>query len=175
MNKKKTKLLVALLVVIGGIGALVYGSMQDTVTYYMKPSEILAKAKAGEKVYGQRVRVGGTIVAKMTKGSAAVRKWEFTVTDSNDPSKMEIVSLKETLPDNRVLIKYQGVLPDTFQDGAIAIAEGTMDKNNVFTAESVLAKCPSKYEAADKKRKDMGTKGRADKANRRDAGKLIQQ
>ena len=48
----------------------------------------------------------------------------FRVTDSNDPSKMEIVSLKETLPDNRVLIKYQGVLPDTFQDGAIAIAEG---------------------------------------------------
>lgn len=176
MDKKKTKLLIALVVVIGGIGALIVTSMGSAITYYMTPSEILAKAADDpNQVYGERVRLGGTVIVKTTKGSAATRKWEFTVTDDQDEEEMELVSLEETLPSNRIKVKYQGQLPDTFQDGVLAIADGTLDKNNVFTADAVLAKCPSKYEPSDQEQKDMAEKGRSDKKAGLGTDKAIEQ
>lgn len=176
MNKKKAKLLIALVVVIGGIGALIVTSMGGAITYYMTPSEILVKAADdADSVYGERVRLGGTVIVDTTKGSAATRKWEFTITDDQDEQEMELVSLKETLPTNRIHVKYNGQLPDTFQDGVLAIADGTLDKNNIFTADTVLAKCPSKYEASDQEQKDMAEKGRADKEAGRGTDKAIEQ
>lgn len=174
MNKKKVKLVVALVVVIGGIGALVATSMSGALTYYMKPSELLAKASVdAEAVYGERVRVGGTVISDTTKGKASTRKWEFKITDAENESEMILVSLKETLPSARITIKYNGILPDTFQDGVIAIADGTLDKNGVFTADTILAKCPSKYEPTDEQQEDMAKKGKADKDAGRDAGKKV--
>ncbi len=174
MNKKKVKLLIALFVVVGGIGALVVTSMSGTLTYYMKPSELLAKASVdAESVYGERVRVGGTVISDTTKGKASTRKWEFMVTDSESESEMVLVSVKETLPSNRLIVKYNGILPDTFQDGVLALADGTLDKNGVFTADTVLAKCPSKYEPTDQDQKDMAKKGQSDKESGRDAGKTV--
>lgn len=165
MNKKKAKLFIALIVIIGGIGGLVYTSMQSTVTYYMKPSELLAKV-AGEpdSIYGERIRVGGAVVKKTIKGSAASRKWEFVVTDDKSGgSKMELVSLAKTLPSNRVTVKYKGIMPDTFQEGVIAISDGVLNKDGVFTADTVLAKCPSKYQESQKKDIKMAKKGASDK------------
>ena len=174
MNKKKAKLLIALVVVVGGIVALVATSMSGTLTYYMKPSELLAKAADdAEAVYGERVRVGGTVISDTTKGKASTRKWEFKITDALSEDEMVLVSLKETAPSSRITVKYNGILPDTFQDGVIAIADGTLDKNGVFTADTILAKCPSKYEPADQQQKDMGEKGKADKESGRDAGKKV--
>ena len=174
MNKKKAKLVIALVVVIGGIGALVATSMSGTLTYYMKPSELLSKAvDDADSVYGELVRVGGTVISDTTKGKASTRKWEFKITDSESEDEMVLVSLKETAPSNRITVKYNGILPDTFQDGVIAIADGTLDKNGVFTADTILAKCPSKYEPTDAEQEEMGEKGKADKDAGRDAGKKV--
>ncbi|MDP1809568.1 MAG: cytochrome c maturation protein CcmE [Actinomycetota bacterium] len=163
MNKKKVKLLIALVVIIGGIGALVYSSMKSTVTYYMKPSEILAKARAdGKAVYGERVRVGGIVINKTVKGSAATRKWEFMVTDGRE-DKIVPVAMVKTTPENRLLVKYKGIVPDTFKEGVMAISDGILSKDGVFTADTVMAKCPSKYEASQQKEKEMAKKGAADK------------
>lgn len=163
MNKKKVKLLAALVVIIGGIGALVYTSMQSGVTYYMKPSEILAKARAdGAAVYGERVRVGGIVIDKTVKGNAATRKWEFLVTDGRE-DKILPVAMVKTTPNNRILVRYKGIMPDTFQEGVIAISDGVLGKDGVFTAETVMAKCPSKYEASQEDNKEMAKKGAADK------------
>lgn len=169
MNKKKVKLLIALIIIIGGIGALVYSSMESTVTYYMKPSEILTKARDdGKAVYGARVRVGGIVVDKTVKGSAAERKWEFLITDGRE-DKILPVAFGKTNQNNRIKVSYKGIVPDTFKEGVLAIADGSLDKNGVFTADTVLAKCPSKYEAAQKKDKAMAKKGAADKASGRAA------
>ena len=169
MNKKKVKLLIALVVIVGGIGALVYSSMASTVTYYMKPSEILAKARTdGKAVYGERVRVGGIVINKTVKGSASTRQWEFMVTDGKE-DKIVPVAMVKTTPKNRLLVKYKGIVPDTFKEGVIAISDGILSKDGVFTADTVMAKCPSKYEASQKKDKAMAKKGAADKKNGRSA------
>lgn len=169
MNKKKVKLLIALVVIVGGIGALVYSSMESTVTYYMKPSEILAKASAdGAAVYGERVRVGGIVINKTVKGSAAEHKWEFMVTDGRE-DKILPVAMSKTTPENRLTVKYNGIVPDTFKEGVIAISDGILGKDGVFVADTVMAKCPSKYEAAQQKDKEMAKKGAADKKSGRAA------
>ncbi|MGA2436739.1 MAG: cytochrome c maturation protein CcmE, partial [Bryobacteraceae bacterium] len=46
-------------------------------------------------------------------------------------------------------VVYDGAepLPDTFRDGAQALADGRMGQDSVFQASQVQAKCASKYEA----------------------------
>ena len=49
----------------------------------------------------------------------------------------------------KLTVAYTGSdpLPDTFRDGAQALADGKLDPNGVFHAARIQAKCASKYEA----------------------------
>ena len=49
----------------------------------------------------------------------------------------------------KLKVRYSGTepLPDTFRDGAQAMAEGKMGADGVFVAAKIQAKCASKYEA----------------------------
>jgi cytochrome c-type biogenesis protein CcmE len=59
----------------------------------------------------------------------------FTMTDG-----------QTTLP-----VSYHGVIPDTFVEGADVVVKGSLDTTSgTFHADELLAKCPSKYEAAAK-------------------------
>jgi cytochrome c-type biogenesis protein CcmE len=80
---------------------------------------------------GKRLRVGGDVVngSIMRKGRAV----EFTL--RQDALRLKVV--------------YSGndPLPDTFRDGAQALADGKMGTDGVFQASKIQAKCASKYEA----------------------------
>ena len=43
-------------------------------------------------------------------------------------------------------IVYHGPKPDLLRPGAQAIAEGRLDTDGKFNAQSVLLKCPTRYE-----------------------------
>ncbi|HUC42482.1 MAG TPA: cytochrome c maturation protein CcmE [Candidatus Sulfotelmatobacter sp.] len=45
-------------------------------------------------------------------------------------------------------VDYTGVIPDTFVDDANVVVEGRRRDDGVFSATTLLAKCPSKYEKA---------------------------
>ena len=172
MNKKKIKMLIAFLVFVGGIGALIWTSMGSTVIYYMKPSELIAKARnQGRAINDERVRVGGIVITGTVKGSAAKRQWEFMITDGRE-DKILPVAMSKTRPDNRLYVRYKGIAPDTFKEGVIGIVEGNLNKDGVFMADTLLAKCPSKYEAEQQKDKEMAKKGAADKQAGRSAEKV---
>jgi cytochrome c-type biogenesis protein CcmE len=49
----------------------------------------------------------------------------------------------------RLKVAYTGrdPLPDTFKDGAQALADGKLDTDGVFRTKQIQAKCASKYEA----------------------------
>ena len=42
---------------------------------------------------------------------------------------------------------------DLFKDGAMVVVEGKMGPDGIFQADQLLAKCPTKYEAAEEKNK----------------------
>ena len=45
-------------------------------------------------------------------------------------------------------VDFTGIIPDTFVDDADVVVEGKRRDDGVFEATTLLAKCPSKYEAA---------------------------
>lgn len=51
--------------------------------------------------------------------------------------------------DRTVPVSYHGIIPDTFVDRADVVVQGTLDPGGTFVAHELLAKCPSKYEAAE--------------------------
>jgi cytochrome c-type biogenesis protein CcmE len=46
-------------------------------------------------------------------------------------------------------VTYEGIVPDVFADEVEAVVEGVYAKNDVFEADTLLAKCPTKYESTD--------------------------
>ena len=50
--------------------------------------------------------------------------------------------------EHELRVSYDRETPDTFVDGSEVVVEGSLGPNGVFVARTLLAKCPSKYEAA---------------------------
>lgn len=159
MAKKKTKFWIALAVIIGVMVALIYFTTTSTAVYYMKPSEIIANTKEDKSVHADRVRIGGLVVDSKIKGDNVGRNWNFYLTDERGDTKnaLVMVSLKKAKPNETIKVKYEGVVPDTFKAGGMAIVEGKYTADGEFIADQLIAKCPSKYQ--DVKRPDQVDKG----------------
>lgn len=114
-------------VIIGTLVWLAAGGISETKTYYKTISEL----DHARDAQGKRLRVAGDVEAGsiLRKG----RGVEFTLTQEAQ----------------RLKVVYDGIdpLPDTFKDGAQAVADGKLGSDGVFRANRIQAKCASKYEA----------------------------
>ena len=109
------------------ISWLVFAGVKDSMVYYITVDELLEDVP---DIYGQKVRVSGTVV----HGSI-----------QNELSD----SLRFTIEagEGRLDVEYDGIIPDIFTDGVEAVVEGKLSSDNVFVADLLLAKCPTKYES----------------------------
>ena len=119
------------LLVVAIIGLLVWlaaGGISESKTYYKTISEL---GQMGDQAQGRRLRVGGDV----ENGSISRSGKEVSFILHQDQKKLKVV--------------YHGIepLPDTFKDGAQALADGKLAANGVFEASKIQAKCASKYEA----------------------------
>ncbi len=114
--------------IIGTLGWLAAGGIQESKTYYVTISEVVAMGDQA-KTKG-RLRVGGDV----EEGSILRDKGEVRFVLKQDKLKINVV--------------YQGSepLPDTFRDGSQALADGKMLQDGTFQASKIQAKCASKYE-----------------------------
>ncbi len=128
MKKKKVKFIIGGIIIAVAIIYLVYSGIQKAGLYYLTVSEI---KNEGITAYGQSVRVNGDVL----DGSI---EW-----DSQEGTLRFIISDGE----NKLPIIYRGVAPDTFRGGAEVVVEGKYTPENIFEADKIMAKCPSKYEA----------------------------
>ncbi|MEO5923893.1 MAG: cytochrome c maturation protein CcmE [Bryobacteraceae bacterium] len=115
-------------IILGTLGWLAAGGVEQTATYYKEISEL---QKMGDTSFDKRLRVGGDI-----KAHSIVRKG----------SDVHFTLIQNDLTLNVV---YSGSepLPDTFKDGSQAVADGKLAADGTFHATKVQAKCASKYEA----------------------------
>jgi cytochrome c-type biogenesis protein CcmE len=115
-------------VIVGTLVWLAVGGISQTKTYYKTISEL---DQMGGDALGKRLRVAGDV----EPGSI--------VRNGRD---VEFVLRQEQL---KLKVVYSGTepLPDTFRDGAQALADGKMGRDGVFQASKIQAKCASKYEA----------------------------
>src|SRR5271157_3394821 len=126
--RKYAKFAALIVVVIGTLVWLASAGMKETQTYYKTVAEL---GQMGDKAYGARIRVGGDVE------SGSIQRVG---------NQVQFVLVQDKL---RLKVAYTGTdpLPDTFKDGAQALADGKLDKDGVFKAKQIQAKCASKYEA----------------------------
>lgn len=127
MLNGKLKFIVAIVVIVSTVGYLVYGSARDSMVYYLTVDEMKERTPA---IYNQRIRVSGMVVPgtieKEPDGTL-----RFSITDGSET----------------VSVSYRGIIPDIFDDEVEAVVEGIYSKDEVFRADILLAKCPTKYES----------------------------
>jgi cytochrome c-type biogenesis protein CcmE len=114
--------------IVGSLVWLALGGVKETQTYYKTIPEL---QKMGNSAQGQRLRVGGDV----EPGSIVKAGSQVTFLLHQDSHQLKVV--------------YRGTdpLPDTFKDGAQALADGRLGTDGVFEANKIQAKCASKYEA----------------------------
>lgn len=126
--KKYGKFAVLIVVVVGTLIWLATAGIKNNQTYYKTIAEL---NQMGDQAFSKRLRVGGDIAPGtiVHKGNIV----EFTLVQ-------EKMNLK---------VSYDGIdpLPDTFREGAQALADGRMGRDGIFHAKQIQAKCASKYEA----------------------------
>jgi cytochrome c-type biogenesis protein CcmE len=126
--KKYGKFAVLITAVVGSLVWLAAANIDETKTYYKTISEL---DQMGPRAYTERIRVAGDVEGGSIQRNGALV--EFFLTQEN----------------RRLKVAYTGTepLPDTFRDGAQALADGKMGKDGIFHANKIQAKCASKYEA----------------------------
>ena len=122
------KFTVLALAFFGALGYLFVSGMNSSMVYYLTLEELSATPPES----GDGVRLAGWVKDGSIAGSALDGAISFTITDG-----------VRDLP-----VRYAGQIPDTFENGAEVIVEGVFSGQPVFEAATMLAKCPSKYEAS---------------------------
>ncbi|MCB0132131.1 MAG: cytochrome c maturation protein CcmE, partial [Caldilineaceae bacterium] len=117
-----------LMAFVAFLGVQMYLATQGTGAYYMTVSELTGQVP---QIIGERVRVNGNVVEGTEDWNAKEVTLHFSIVDDNG----------DQLP-----IVFYGPRPDNFQRAASAIVEGELLADGTFQAETLLLKCPSRYE-----------------------------
>jgi cytochrome c-type biogenesis protein CcmE len=123
---KYGKFAVLIAIIVGSLLWLATAGIQSSQTYYKTITELRQMGNGAET---RHVRVGGDVQSNSIVHEAGLVKFN-------------LVQDKEIL---RVAYEGRDPLPDTFRDGAQALADGRLGPDNVFHASEIQAKCASKY------------------------------
>lgn len=113
-------------VVVVALVYLIYSGIQSTGIYYLTVDELLAR---GDMAYGEQTRVSGTVVEGTVQSDPKAMTLRFTAAGES-----------KSIP-----VVYKGVVPDSFKPGAEVVLEGKLVPGGAFEANTLLAKCPTKY------------------------------
>jgi len=127
---KYGKFAILMAIIVGSLLWLATAGISGSQTYYKSISELRTMGTGAQT---HHLRVGGDVQANSIVHEAA------------GMVQFNLVQDKEIL---RVSYEGRDPLPDTFKDGAQALAMGKLGPDNVFHATEIQAKCASKYAPA---------------------------
>jgi len=118
-------------VIVGSLLWLATAGISGSQTYYKTVTELF---QMGGTAQSHRVRVMGDVQTNSIVRSSGIVYFTLVGLDKTTTLK----------------VAYEGrdPLPDTFKDGAQALADGRLGPDNVFHASEIQAKCASKYAPA---------------------------
>ena len=126
-GKRKWRFAIGGTIIALAIVCLVLSSAEGTAVYALSVHELRAQSPA---IYGQAIRVSGTVDGGTIAWDASESLLEFNLADGEDS----------------LLVTFRGARPDMLRDGAQAVVEGKLQPSGVFEAAKLLLQCPSKYE-----------------------------
>ena len=124
---RKQRLYALIAVLIGSLLAtwLVISALSENMNLFYSPSEILG-VDIDENVL---IRAGGMVKPGSIEKSKDSLNVRFTVTDYQ----------------NELIINYEGILPDLFDENAGVVVRGNLKTDGTFKAIEVLAKHDENY------------------------------
>ena len=127
MRAVRTKLLAAVVILVGAFTYLAFAGLQQGWIYFLDVPQYLSDPQ----FHSQRVRLHGKVAADGLDASNSLLVAKFNLVGG----------------DAKLAIVYRGVIPDLFADGRDVVIEGKRDAAGVFQADVLMTKCASKYEA----------------------------
>ncbi|MBN6068072.1 cytochrome c maturation protein CcmE [Aggregatibacter actinomycetemcomitans] len=132
--RRKSRLSVVLFILLGVAvaSALVLYALRQNIDLFYTPSEVVygKNDNADQKPeVGQRIRVGGMVVAGTVQRDSKSLKVQFDLNDIG-PS---------------ISVEYEGILPDLFREGQGIVAQGVLKEPTLLEATEVLAKHDENY------------------------------
>ena len=124
---RKQRLMTVLFIVIASsvaVGLMVFALSKNLNLFY-PPSQIVS----GEAPRGPTIRGGVCVVPGSVERASDSLKVAFSITDGKES----------------VLVRYEGLLPDLFDEGEAAVVTGKVTQEGVFEAVEVLAKHDETY------------------------------
>jgi len=129
MSKKAARAVFSAVVIGGALTLLLAMTVRESAAYYKHVDEVMVSP---EQWYGKKLKLHGYAEGVMRRTDSL--EYRFHVTTG----------------EHTVVATYTGIVPDTFKDGSEVVLEGQLGPEGFHVAPNgVMAKCPSKYEAAE--------------------------
>ena len=143
-RKKRIYLISLFFITIATSIYLILWALRDNIVFFYSPSEIQQKINLKEIDEMSKLRLGGMVkessIEQLNNGSI-----NFIITDF----------------DREMVVFYKGIIPDLFKEQQGVIAEGSINNEGIFIANSILAKHDENYmppEVQDTLKKEFGDK-----------------
>ncbi len=129
------KIVASVVVVTGAVGFLLSRSLKEGAESYKHVDEVMANVTS---FHGKRLQVHGHVVDGSIEQKKGTLEYRFKI-ESREPRPHAVIAAN-----------YTGLVPDTFKSGAEVVARGMLGEGDRLDVipDGIMAKCPSKYEAA---------------------------
>jgi len=128
MSNRALKVLATVAVLVLALGGLMFTTLREDTQFYKHVDEVMADPSAWN---GKRLQLHGYVAGIERKRNSL--DYRFNVQSNG----------------HVVQASYTGVVPDTFKEGAEVVLKGTLSGDGFHVERNgVMAKCPSKYDAA---------------------------
>ncbi|MBZ5559581.1 MAG: cytochrome c maturation protein CcmE [Acidobacteriia bacterium] len=118
---------------------MLWSTLREGTEYFKNIDEVIANQQEWQ---GKKLQLHGYVVPGTWVKNTKSLEYKFKV--QNNPARHESTG-------GIVEASYTGILPDTFKDEAEVVLKGQFGPNGFqVEKDGVMAKCPSKYEAASK-------------------------
>ena len=146
-RSNRVRFIVLGLVVALALGYMIYAAFPGNALYFLTVSEFNEKTDVHD---GRMVRVSGQLIEGTFERPGNSTLTSFQLTDKDGAATHSVLDAR-----------YVGVLPDLFfNPHSEIILEGSYGSDQVFEADSILVKCPSKYRDLEEEQAAVGPKFR---------------
>jgi len=137
MAHRNIKIAATVVVLAAAFGFMMWSTLRDGAEYYKHVDEFVAEQHALE---GKQLRLEGYVVPGSIMNRPNTMEYRFKI--QNNP-------IRSGDPGHVVEISYSGTVPDTFKPEAQVVLPGKLTADGFHpNPNGMIAKCPSKYEAA---------------------------
>ena len=128
MSKRAVRGVLSAVILIGALSLLLFTTMSQDAQAYKHVDEVAVDPATW---YGRPLQLHGFVTGHMVRPGTLEHRFEVHNNGHAIPAT------------------YTGVVPDTFKSGSEVVLKGRLEPHGfVVEPDGVMAKCPSKYEAA---------------------------